>query len=49
MPYSPETGGFNVIPTHDLSVSAAVLYQLGYNNPYPPLAEQSSANTEATT
>ena len=38
-----------MIPTHDLSNSAAVRYQLSYNDPYTPLAEQSSANTEATT
>ena len=38
-----------MIPTHDLSNSAAVRYQLSYNDPYNPLAEQNSANTEATT
>ena len=49
IPRSPEIGGFNVIPTHDLSNSAAVFYQLSYNDPYTPLAEQNSVNTEATT
>ena len=39
--------GVNVIPTHDLSISAAVLYQLSYKDPYIPLAEQSSTNAEA--
>ena len=32
-----------------LSISAAVLYQMSYNDPYTPLAEESSANTEAIT
>ena len=49
IPLSLEIGGFNVIPAHDLSVSATVLYQLGYNDPYTPLAEQNSANREAIT